>query len=131
LCSKVINFKWISKKCSLLKRKAKRCRKAGGKGQPAEEAANNSSSLNYSSFYGDEELVDCEPESPARYLCDKGDISLDYDYWPAHGNEPDAIIHSMSDFPAFPADDSNVRSWRRSQNLFREGKAAGALDNTP
>ncbi len=74
------NFKWISKKCSLLKRKIKRCRKAGGKGQPAEEAANYPSNIKYSSFYGDEELVDCEPESPARYLGDEGDISPDNDY---------------------------------------------------
>jgi hypothetical protein len=60
--------------------KKKKARKAGGKGQPTKEVANNPSSNNYSSFYGDEELVDCEPESPARYLCDEGDISPDYDY---------------------------------------------------
>ncbi len=57
-----------------------KARKAGGKGQPTEEAANNPSSINYSSIYGDKEIVDCEPESPARYLCDEGDILPDYDY---------------------------------------------------
>jgi hypothetical protein len=69
-----------------------KARKAGGKGQPTEEVANNPSSINYSSLYGDKEIVDCEPESPARYLCNEGDISPDYDYWPAHGNGPDTII---------------------------------------
>jgi hypothetical protein len=48
---------------------------------------------------------------------------------PAHGNGPDAIIQSMTDFPSFSADDSNVRSRRRSQNFFERGEAAGALDS--
>jgi hypothetical protein len=92
-----------------------KARKAGGKGQPTKEVANNLSSINYSSLYGDKEIVDCEPGSPARYLCDEGDISPDYDYWPAHGNgSDDAIIQSMTNFPAFLADDSNLRSRRRS-----------------
>jgi hypothetical protein len=79
-----------------------KARKAGGKGQLTEEVANNPSSINYSSLYGDKEIVDCEPEPPARYLCDEGDISPDYDYWPSHhGNGPDTIIQSMTDFPAF------------------------------
>jgi hypothetical protein len=78
-----------------------KARKAGGKGQPTEEVANSSSSINYSSLYGDKEIVDCEPESPARYLCDEGDILPDYDYWPAHRNGPYTIIQSMTDFPAF------------------------------
>jgi hypothetical protein len=98
-----------------------KARKAGGKGQPTEEVANNPSSINYPSLYGDKEIVDCEPESPARYLCDKGDISPDYDYWPAHRKEPYTIIQSMTDFPAFLADDSNVRSRRRSQIFFKRG----------
>jgi hypothetical protein len=95
--------------------------KAGGKNQPIEEVENNPSSNNCSSFYGDEEIVDCEPESPARYLCDEGNISPGYDYWPAQGKRPDAIILSMTDFPAFSANDSNVRSRRRSQNVFERG----------
>jgi hypothetical protein len=33
-------------------------RKAGGKGQPTEEVANNPSSNNYSSLYGDKKIVD-------------------------------------------------------------------------
>ncbi len=78
-----------------------KARKADGKGQPAEKVANIPSSINYSSFYGDEEIVDCEPESPTRYLCDESDISPDYEHWPAHGNGSDAIIQSMTDFPAF------------------------------
>ncbi len=78
----------------LIKGPRKEGKKAGGKGQPTEEVASNPSSINYSSFYGDG-----EPESPARYLCDEGDISPDYDYWQAHGNGPDAIIQSMTDLP--------------------------------
>ncbi len=102
--------------------------KTGGKGQPTEEVANNPSSINYSSLYGDKEIVDCEPESPARYLCDKGDISPDYDYWPAHRNGSYTIIQSMTDFLAFLADDSNVRSRRRSQKFFQEGVVSGASE---
>jgi hypothetical protein len=41
-----------------------KARKAGGKGQPTEEVANNPSSIKFSSLYGDKEIVDCEPESP-------------------------------------------------------------------
>ncbi len=62
-----------------------------GEVQPA-GTENNLSNISYSSFYGDEDLVDCEPESPARYLGDEGDISPDYEYWPAHGDGLDAII---------------------------------------
>ncbi len=60
----------------------KKARKANGKGQPTKEVTKTPSSINYSSVYGDKEIVDCEPESPARYLCDEGDISPDYDYTP-------------------------------------------------
>jgi hypothetical protein len=76
-----------------VKKSKRKARKAGGKGQPAEKVANNPSSINYSSFYGDGKIVDCEPESLARYLCDEGYISPDYDYWPAHGNGPDTIFN--------------------------------------
>ncbi len=71
----------------------KKARKAGGKGQPTEEVASKPSSINYWSFYGDGEIVDCEPESLARYLCDEGYISPDNDYWPAHWNGPDSIFN--------------------------------------
>jgi hypothetical protein len=59
-----------------------KARKAGGKGQPSEEVANNPSSIN---------LVDASRNFLARYLCDEGYISPDYDYWPSHGNGPDSI----------------------------------------
>ncbi len=105
-----------------MKKSKRKAIKAGGKSQPAEEVAKNAPSINYSSFYGDGEIVDCEPESPARYLCDEGYISPDYDYWPAHGNRPVTIFNqAMTDFLAFLADDSNVRSRRRSQNFFERG----------
>ncbi len=60
-----------------MKRPKKKAKKSiFGEVQPA-GTANNLSNISYSSFYGDEELVDCEPESPARYLGDEGDISPD------------------------------------------------------
>jgi hypothetical protein len=68
-----------------------KARKAGGKDEPTEEVANNPSSTNYSSLYGDGEIVDCEPKPLARYLCDEGYISPDY--WPIHWNEPDSIFN--------------------------------------
>ncbi len=85
-------------------------------------------SINYSSLYGDKEIVDCEPESPARYLCDEGNISPDYGYWPAHRNGPYTIIQSMTDFPAFLADGSNVCSRRRSIIVFQERVVSGASE---
>jgi hypothetical protein len=93
--------------------------KTGGKGQPAEEAANNPSKSNYSSFYGDEELVDCEPESPARYLGDEGDISPNYDYWPAHENGSDTIIQSTSNIPVI-FDGRLQRAWPEALVIFFE-----------
>ncbi len=73
--------------------KQMKARKAGGKGQPTEEVANNPSSINYSSLYGDKKIVDASRNSLARYLCDEGYTSPDYDYWLAHGNEPDSIFN--------------------------------------
>ncbi len=69
-----------------------KARKAGGKGQPTGEVANKPSSNNYSSFYGDKKIVDASRNSLARYLCDEGYTSPDYDYWPADGNRPDSIF---------------------------------------
>ncbi len=53
------------------KKKAKRS--IFGEVQPA-ETENNFSNISYLTFYGDEDLVDCEPESPARYLGGECDI---------------------------------------------------------
>jgi hypothetical protein len=85
--------------------------------------ANNPSSINYySSFYDDEEIVDCEPESPAKYLCDEGDIS------PAHGNGPDSIIRSMSNLPV-TFDGRLQRAWPEAlAKVFREGVVSGAFE---
>jgi hypothetical protein len=69
-----------------------KARKAGGKDQPIKEVANNRSSSNFSSLYGDKKIVDANRNSLARYLCNEGYISPDYDYWPAHGNGPDSIF---------------------------------------
>jgi hypothetical protein len=111
-----------------VEKKAKKRQKAGGRGQPTEEAANNLSNISYSSFYGDEELVDCEPESPARYLGDEGDILPDYDYWPAHGDGPDTIIQSMSNLPVI-FDGRLQRAWPEALAiLFREGVVRGASE---
>ncbi len=70
-----------------------KARKAGGKGQPTEEVANKPSSINFSSLYGDKKIVDASRNFLARYLCDEGYISPDYDYWPSHGNGPDSIFN--------------------------------------
>jgi hypothetical protein len=70
-----------------------KARKAGGKGQSTEEVANNPSSINFSSFYGDKKIVDTSRNSLARYLCDDGHTSPDYDYWSAHENWPDSIFN--------------------------------------
>ncbi len=70
-----------------------KARKAGGKGQPTEEVANNPSSVKFSPLYGDKKIVDASRNSLARYLCDEGYISPDYDYWPAHGNGSDSIFN--------------------------------------
>jgi hypothetical protein len=102
--------------------------KAGGKGQPAEKAANNPYKSNYSSFHGDGELVDCEPESPARYVGVEGDISPDYDYWPAHGDGPDTIIQSTSNLHVI-FDGRLQRSWPETLAIFREGVVRGAPES--
>ncbi len=92
-----IKFLSLRKEFQVIEPTTKRPKKRGkksifGEVQPA-GTANNLSNISYSSFYGDEELADCKkPESPARYLGDEGDISLDYEYWPAHGDGPDTII---------------------------------------
>jgi hypothetical protein len=70
-----------------------KARKAGGKGQLTEEVTKNPSSINFPSLYGDKKIVDASRYSLARYLCDEGYISPDYDYWPAHGNGPDLILN--------------------------------------
>ncbi len=70
-----------------------KARKAGGKDQPTDEVANNPSSINFSSLYGDKKIVDASRNSLARYLCDEGYILPDYDYWLAHGNGPDSIFN--------------------------------------
>jgi hypothetical protein len=69
--------------------------------------------------------VDYEPEPPAIYLGDEDDMSSDYDYWPAQEDGPATIMQPTTDFPALLAEDSNVRSRRRSQKLFkRRGQPA-------
>jgi hypothetical protein len=59
---------------------------------------------------------------------EEDELYSEYDQIPSHGDEPASNTPTKTDFPAFLADDSNVRSRRRSQ-FFREGEAAGALDN--
>ena len=56
-----------------------KARKAGGKGQPTEEVANNPSSINFPSLNGDKKIVDASRNSLARYLCDEGYISPGYE----------------------------------------------------
>jgi hypothetical protein len=70
-----------------------KARNAGGKSQPTEEVTNYPSSIKFSSLYGDKKIVDASRNSLARYLCDEGDISPDYDYWTAHGDRPDSIFN--------------------------------------
>jgi hypothetical protein len=97
------------------KRGKKRSRKAAGESHPAEESANYPSQDNYLSYRDEKELVDYEPESPLKYLSDEAEISPDFNGLPAHGDDPATNIESMSNIPAFSADDSNMRSRRRSQ----------------
>jgi hypothetical protein len=74
---------------------AKNTRNEGQKsrqeGQPTEEMANKPSSNNYSSFYGDKKIVDAS-RNPL-------------------------LVRYLCD----EADESNVRSRRRSQNFFERG----------
>ncbi len=71
--------------------------KAGGGGQPAEKAATYPPKNSSSSYYGEEGLVDYEPESPAIYLGgDEDDIPPDYDYWPAHEGGPAQSINRLT-----------------------------------
>ncbi len=82
-----------------VEKKSKKYRKAGGKGQPVKEAANNLSNIDYSSYYGEQGLVDYEPESPAIYLGDEGDMSPDGEYWPAQEEGPATIMQPSPNFP--------------------------------
>ncbi len=104
------------------KRGKKRSRKAAGEGQPAEESANFPSQDNYLSYRDEEELVDYEePESPLNFLSNEEEISPNFDGLPAHVDEPVTNIESTSNIPAFSAEDSNMRSRRRSQIFSRGG----------
>ncbi len=106
---------------SFIKKVKKRNRKAGGEDLPAQETE-NPPSLDYnSSFRDEEELVDCEPESPPRMSAGEDELYSDYDRIPAHGDGPASNTPTTTDFPGFSADDSNVPGRRRWQLFSRGG----------
>jgi hypothetical protein len=84
----------------------------------------------YSTYEDDEQLVDYEPEEPGVFSAAEDDVMRSDDDMPVHEDGTAAHIQPITNFPAFLAEDSNVRSRRRrSQNVFQEEGAAGASDS--
>jgi hypothetical protein len=114
---KSANYESKNKKVQEMK-----ARKAGGKGQPTEEVANNPSSINFSSLYGDKKIVNASRNSLARFYATK-QVIFRLIMIIGRPTKMGRTPYSINDlFPRiFSANDSNVRSWRRSQNVFERG----------
>jgi hypothetical protein len=106
------------------KKTKKRAKKAVAEDQPAAPVAEKVHTGNYTSWRDDEELVDYEPEEPARFSPMEEGISADGDDLSAPGDGHNNIFSSKNDFPAYLAEGTNVAGRKRSQNVFEEGETS-------
>jgi hypothetical protein len=104
----------------LAKKTKKRIRNAGGTSQPATQAAEVPIADNLLFYQEKGELVDYESEEPGVISAAEDEVMRSDDDISAQEDEPAAKIQPMTNFPAFLAEDSNVRSQRRS-HFFQEG----------
>ncbi len=104
------------------KKTRKRAKKAVAENQPAAPVAKIVQTDNYSSWRDEEELVDYDPEEPARFSPVEVDISVEEDNLPAHGDGPADNNPISNDFPAYLAEGADMAGRKRCQNVFEEGE---------
>ncbi len=75
-----------------LKKSKKKARKAGAEAKPAVQTNVNPPAEKSTSSWEEEQLVDYEPEKPARFSPVEADIYSGEDDCPAHGDGPEDNI---------------------------------------
>jgi hypothetical protein len=94
-----------------------------GEGQPAGRASKSAqdvSKSNFTSWRDEEELVDYEPEEPATFSPMKDDISASEKGTVALQDDPAEFPPISNNFPAYPAEATNVAGRKRSQKVLEE-----------
>jgi hypothetical protein len=99
------------------KRPKKRAKKVVAEDQPAAPAAKIVQLDNYPSWRDEEELIDYEPKEPASFDPVEIDNCVEEDDYPAHGDGPEDNIPVTDDFPAYPAEGSDMAGWKRCQTF--------------
>ncbi len=107
-----------------MKRPKKKAKKAAAEGQQAAPAAKIIQLDKYPSWRDEEDLIDYEPEEPARFSPADMDISAEEDDSPAHGDGPEDKAPISDDFSAYSAEAADRVGGKRSQNIFRRGGAS-------
>jgi hypothetical protein len=102
------------------KRPKKRAKKAVGEGQPAAPLAKIVQPDNYPSWRDEEELIDYEPEEPESFSPVEVDNSVEEDDYPAQGDGTEDNIPVTDDFPAYPAEGSDMAGRKRCQKVLNE-----------
>ncbi len=85
-----------------MKRTKKKAKKAASEGKQAAPAAKIIQLDNYPSWRDEEDLIDYEPEEPARLSPADMDNSAEKDDSPAHGDGPEDKVPISDDFPLIP-----------------------------
>ncbi len=76
----------------IVKKSKKKARKAGAEAKPAVQTNVNPPAEKYSSSWEEEQLVDYEPEEPARFSPVEEDNYIDGDHYPARRDGPEDNI---------------------------------------
>ncbi len=100
-----------------VKRPKKKAKKAAAEVQPAAPAAKIVQPDNYPSWRDEENLIDYEPEEPAKFSPAEEDNYSDGDDYPAQRDGPEDNIENTDDFPAYPAEDADRVDGKRSQSF--------------
>jgi hypothetical protein len=82
-----------------VKKSKKKARKADAEAKPAVQTNVNPPAEKYNSSWEEGQLVDYEPEAPARFSPVEEDIYSGEDDYPAHGDGPEDNIPITDDFP--------------------------------
>ena len=107
-----------------VRRPKKKAKKAAAEGQQAAPAAKNIQLDNYPSWRDEEDLIDYEPEEPARLSPADMDNSAEKDDSPAHGDGPEDQNENTDEFPANFAEAVDSAGGKRSRIFFVRGSAA-------